>query len=250
MKGLENVYNYDITVRMNYWRVKLKHIFVVDDENDIRLLIKKYLEKEGYKVTDFSNGNSVYNEVNRLNPDLLVLDIMMPGIDGIELCKKIRKDFEIPIIFVSARGEEIDRIIGLEVGGDDYLSKPFSPRELLARIKNIFRRIDKKESKETLGEEDVVIRNTLLSPQKRSLIVNSNELNLTVKEFDILKLLMENINIAFSREQLLEKVWGYDEAGEGRIVDDVIKRIRKKLKDADSEVDIITVWGFGYKIEG
>lgn len=227
----------------------MKHIFVVDDDREIRIFVKEYLEKEGYKITDFSNAELALGEIRRLSPDLIILDIMMPGIDGIELCKKIRKEYDIPIIFVSARGEEVDRIIGLEVGGDDYLSKPFSPRELLARIKNIFRRLDKVAAKENNPSNNYSIKNTRLSIAKRLVQVKDEEVNLTVKEFEILTLLMSNPNKAFNREQLLEKVWGYDFAGEGRVVDDVIKRVRKKLLAALSEVEIITVWGFGYKIE-
>jgi DNA-binding response OmpR family regulator len=226
----------------------MKHIFTVDDDREIRMLIKKYLEKEGFKVTDFSDPTQVYSEVKRLNPDLIILDIAMPGIDGIELCKKIRKDYDIPIIFVSARGEEVDRIIGLEVGGDDYLPKPFSPRELLARIKNIFRRIEKSQS--TFLKDDVLtIKNTTISLTNRTVIVGDQELGFSVKEFELIQVFMENHNRAFTRNQLLEKIWGYDSEGESRIVDDVIKRIRKKLSTAGSEVSIITVWGYGYKSE-
>jgi DNA-binding response OmpR family regulator len=227
----------------------MKHIFVVDDDKDIRILIKKYIEKEGYKVTIFSDGTHVYNEICRLSPDLIVLDIMMPGIDGIELCKKIRKDYDIPIIFVSARGEEVDRIIGLEIGGDDYLSKPFSPRELIARIKNIFKRLDRVNNQNVVEQKDIVIKNVCLSIQKRIIEVNHVIISLTVKEFETIKLLMENCNIPISREVLLEKVWGYDYIGETRVIDDVIKRLRKKLKSAKSELTINTVWGVGYKIE-
>lgn len=227
----------------------MKHIFVVDDDKEIRFLIKRYLEKEGFKVTDFSDPTMVYSEIKRLSPDLITLDINMSGIDGIELCKKIRKDFDLPIIFISARGEEIDRIIGLEVGGDDYLAKPFSPRELLARIKNIFRRLEKTQEKGGDSGEVIVIKNTLLSNSKRGVEINGSDVSLTMKEFDILKLLMENQNKAFNRDQLLEKIWGYDFSGEGRVVDDVIKRLRKKLNLAESDVEILTVWGYGYKIE-
>ena len=124
----------------------MKHIFIVDDEKNIRDLIGKYLTKEGYKTTLFSNGSNVMAEMQRQRPDLVVLDIMMPGISGLDLCKEIRKESELPIIFVSAKDEEIDRILGLELGADDYLSKPFSPRELLIRIKNIFKRIEKQEN--------------------------------------------------------------------------------------------------------
>lgn len=226
----------------------MKHIFVVDDDKDIRILIKKYLEKEGFKVTAFINGENVYNEINRLSPDLIVLDIMMPGIDGIELCKKIRKESDIPIIFVSARGEEIDRIIGLEIGGDDYLSKPFSPRELIVRIKNIFKRLDKSNNTNSF-EESINIKNLSLYVQKRMIKIDEDIINLTVKEFETLKLLMENCNLPINREVLLEKVWGYDYIGETRVIDDVIKRLRKKLKSANSKLEICTVWGVGYKIE-
>lgn len=226
----------------------MKHIFTVDDDKEIRFLIKKYLEKEGFKVTDFSDPTVVFSEVSRLKPDLIILDIAMPGIDGIELCKKIRKECEIPIIFVSARGEEVDRIIGLEVGADDYLPKPFSPRELLARIKNIFRRIEKSQITE-VKEETITIKNTTISLTNRSIQIGERQLSLSVKEFDLVQLFMENHNRAFTRNQLLEKIWGYDTEGESRIVDDVVKRIRKKLATEGSELEIVTVWGFGYKCE-
>lgn len=226
----------------------MKHIFTVDDDKEIRFLIKKYLEKEGFKVTDFSDPLNVLSEVKRLHPDLIILDISMPGLDGIELCKKIRKESDVPIVFVSARGEEVDRIIGLEVGGDDYLPKPFSPRELLARIKNIFRRLEKTE-KIPETQQNIEIKNLQVFLEQRQVLVNGMELSLTMKEFEVLQLLLENHNRAFTRIQLLEKIWGYDSEGESRIVDDVIKRLRKKLSTVGSEVEIITVWGYGYKCE-
>lgn len=225
----------------------MKHIFVIDDESDIRQLIIKYLEKEGYKATGFASAKNVVVELGRLKPDLLVMDIMMPGIDGLELCRAIRDVSEVPIIFVSARGEEIDRILGLEMGADDYLAKPFSPRELIVRIKNIFRRMEKSSTvKKHLSLE---VMDAVLSPSQRKLTVAGVPVSLTAKEFDTLRYLMENVNVPLTREQLLEKVWGYDYFGEERIVDDVIKRIRKKLKDKASTMAVTTVWGFGYKIE-
>lgn len=226
----------------------MKHIFTVDDDKEIRFLIKKYLEKEGFKVTDFSDPLNVLSEVKRLHPDLIILDISMPGLDGIELCKKIRKESDVPIVFVSARGEEVDRIIGLEVGGDDYLPKPFSPRELLARIKNIFRRLEKTE-KVPETQLKIEVKNLQVFLEQRQVVVNGTEISLTMKEFEVLQLLLENHNRAFTRLQLLEKIWGYDSEGESRIVDDVIKRLRKKLSSVGSEVEIITVWGYGYKSE-
>ncbi len=225
----------------------MKHIFVVDDERDIRELIRKYLEKEGHKVTTFSDGTTVYDEMIRLDPDLIVMDIMMPTMDGLDLCRKIRKKSEIPIIFVSARGEEIDRILGLELGADDYLAKPFSPRELLVRIKNIFRRLDKQNTSDV--ERHMKIKDVKLYQSRRYVEISEQVLKLTTKEFDVLSYLMENKNMPIKREQLLEKIWGFDYYGENRIIDDVIKRIRKKLKDMSSDLEITTVWGFGYKIE-
>ncbi len=225
----------------------MRHIFVIDDEADIRALIVKYLEKEGFKTTTFMNGNDVAMEVERLQPDLLVMDIMMPGMDGLEVCKEIRKVSDVPIIFVSARGEEIDRIIGLELGADDYLSKPFSPRELIVRIKNIFRRLERSDITKKVSE--LSVRDVQIHLDRRSVSISGSTIGLTGKEFDTLKVLFENVNVPLTREQILEKVWGYDYFGEIRIVDDVIKRVRKKLKEHNSHLEIITVWGFGYKIE-
>lgn len=225
----------------------MKHIFVVDDESNIRDLIRRYLEKEGYKVTVFSSGENVINEVSRLKPDLLVLDIMMPGKDGLDICKEIRKNSDIPIIFVSARDEEFDRILGLELGGDDYLSKPFSPKELVVRIKNIFKRLDRNVSSVT---DEAIIKDLKIAYDRRYIEKNGQELRLTTKEYELFEFLIRNKNMPFSREQLLEKIWGYDYLGEDRMIDDLVKRIRKKLSEIGSKAEVVTVWGFGYKIEG
>lgn len=224
----------------------MKHIFIVDDERNIRDLIRKYLEKENYQVTVFENAENVINEINRLMPDLLVLDIMMPGVDGLELCKEIRKQSEIPIIFVSARDEELDRILGLELGADDYLSKPFSPRELVARIKNIFKRLEKSSH---VKSETLNIRDLKVECHRRYIERNGVELALTTKEYDLLEFLIRNRNMPFTREQLLEKVWGYDYIGDIRVIDDLIKRLRKKLAEAESALEIKTVWGYGYRVD-
>jgi len=226
----------------------VKHIFVVDDEINIRDIIKKFLEKEGgYKVTMFADGENVLSELNRLKPDLLIMDIMMPGVDGLELCKQIRKSSEVPIIFVSAKDEEFDRVLGLEIGGDDYLTKPFSLRELLARIKIIFKRLEK--SSEQNPNHFLKINDLTIYLNKRYVEKNDLTLELTTKEFDIFSFLAVNHNIPFTREELVEKIWGYDYLGGERIIDDLVKRIRKKLKEIASEVEIKTVWGYGYKIE-
>ncbi|PAB58159.1 DNA-binding response regulator [Anaeromicrobium sediminis] len=224
----------------------MKHIFVVDDEKNIRELISMYLKKEGYKVTIFSNGENVISEMNRLKPDLIVLDIMMEGIDGLDLCKEIRKNSEIPIIFVSARGEEFDRILGLELGADDYLSKPFSPRELVVRIKTILRRLNKTN----INSNDIKVKDIVICTDRRVVNKDDNEIKFTTKEYELIEFFSKNINMPFTRETLINKVWGYDYIGDERAIDDLVKRLRKKLKDADSEVQITTVWGYGYRMDG
>jgi DNA-binding response OmpR family regulator len=230
---------------MHKLEVPMKHIFVVDDEQNIRDLIKKYLEKEGYAVTTFEDGLSILSKIHEKNPDLIVLDINMPGIDGIELCKEIRKHSEVPIVFVTARDDEFDRIIGLEIGADDYLSKPFSPRELMVRIKNIFKRMNKAETQVM----HLTVKDVSVVSEKREVLVGDVPLKLTTKEYELFEFLATNAGLPFTREGLIEKVWGYDYLGDIRVIDDLVKRLRKKLKAENAELTIETVWGYGYKIE-
>ena len=227
----------------------MKHVFVIDDDANIRQLILRYLEKEGYKVTAFENADSVLDAFNAMQPDALVLDIMMPGsMDGLDLCKKIRAVSQVPIIFVSAKDEAVDRIIGLELGADDYLSKPFSPRELLVRLKIIFRRIE--PVMVTEQETSVYqIKDLKIDDSKRVCTVNDTEVPLTNNEYMLLSYLVKNKNISFTRENLIQNIWGYDYVGESRMIDDLVKRLRKKLKSADAKVEITTVWGYGYRID-
>lgn len=226
----------------------MNHIFVVDDEKRIRDLIDLYLKKEGYKVTTFPDGEEVLESFEKQKPDLLVLDIMMPGIDGLDLCKKIREISEVPIIFVSARSEELDRILGLELGGDDYLGKPFSPRELVVRIKTILKRAYK-EKKESDTEDIIKIKNLELFIDRRIIKINNEDVQFTIKEFEVLEYLMKNTNMPLSREQIISTVWGYDYDGYDRNVDDTVKRLRKKLKEHGSQMKISTVWGYGYRVD-
>ncbi len=223
----------------------MKHIFVVDDEQNIRDLIKKYLEKDGYMVSTFPDGLKILHELEAQKPDLMVLDINMPGIDGMELCKEIRKISEIPIIFVTARDDEFDRIIGLEIGGDDYMSKPFSPRELVVRIKNIFKRMNKAE----MQTDSILLKDVEISIKTRTVSVGEITLKLTTKEYELFEFMGRNAGMPFTREGLIEKVWGYDYLGDIRVIDDLVKRLRKKLKTAGADLSIETVWGYGYKIE-
>ena len=227
----------------------MKHVFVIDDDANIRQLILRYLEKEGYKVTAFENAEHVFEAFNMLQPDALVLDIMMPGtMDGLDLCKKIRTVSQVPIIFVSAKDEAVDRIIGLELGADDYLSKPFSPRELLVRLKIIFRRIEPVmvSDHETTTYQ---IKDLKIDDSKRVCSVRDKELSLTNNEYMLLAYLVKNKNISFTRENLIQNIWGYDYVGESRMIDDLVKRLRKKLKSFDAQVEITTVWGYGYRID-
>jgi len=225
----------------------VNHIFVIDDEKNIREIIRKYLEKEGYRVTLFENGKYVLNEIDRLKPDLLVIDIMMPDVDGLELCKQIRKKSELPIIFVSAKDEEFDRILGLELGADDYLTKPFSPRELVVRIKNIFKRIHNNNT--LISSSPIQIKDLYLHQDKRFIEKAGTKLDLTSKEYELMEFLLINKNLPFTRDKIVENIWGYNYFGGDRMIDDLVKRLRKKLKGVDSKVEISTVWGYGYKIE-
>ena len=227
----------------------MKHIFVIDDDANIRQLILRYLEKEGYRVTTFENADTVLEAFNAMQPDALVLDIMMPGtMDGLDLCKKIRMVSQVPIIFVSAKDEAVDRIIGLELGADDYLSKPFSPRELLVRLKIIFRRIEPVVINEV--ETSIYqIKDMKIDDSKRVCTVNDVEMTLTNNEYMLLAYLVKNKNISFTRENLIQNIWGYDYVGESRMIDDLVKRLRKKLKVMNAKVEITTVWGYGYRID-
>lgn len=230
----------------------MKKIFIVDDEQRIRELIQMYLKKEGYETFTYSNAKDTLDNFDKENPDLLILDIMMKDMDGLDLCREIRKSSDVPIIFVSARSEELDRILGLELGADDYLAKPFSPRELMVRVKTILKRYTKEylEKKDTKNDMNVTkLDNFLMYPDIRVTKYNDKEIPLTIKEFDILELLLQNINTPMSREKIISKVWGQDHDGYDRSVDDTVKRIRKKLKEAGANVEIKTVWGYGYRVD-
>lgn len=224
-------------------------IYVVDDEERIRGLIKTYLVKEGYDVEVFNDGASAFQAFMTKQADMLIIDIMMPGMDGYSLCREVRKNSDVPIIMVSAKDDEIDRILGLELGSDDYISKPFSPRELVVRVKTIFRRIKGEEPvmveavKNRLKCQDIVVL-----PDERRIVKDEKDIDFTAKEYDFVFYLIKNKNKVFTREQLINSIWGYDYIGDTRAIDDLVKRVRKKLAQVDSKLEIITVWGYGYKI--
>lgn len=222
-------------------------ILIVDDEQNIIELGQMYLEQEGYTVISATDGTVAYQQIIEDPPSLIVLDLMLPGMDGLEICRRVRATSDIPIIMLTARSEDIDKIVGLELGADDYLTKPFNPRELVARVRAILRRIDRKSAPPDEKTSVVQLDNLMIEPEKRSVTVDGESVELRVKEFDLLVTLARNPSRVFSRERLLEVVWGYDFAGETRTVDVHIAHLRHKLKGMKPSID--TVWGIGYKLE-
>ena len=228
-------------------------IYVVDDEESVRTVVERYLDRDGYDVRSFADGEAALAALETLLPDMLILDIMLPGLSGYELCKWIRARSELPIIMVSARDEEVDRILGLELGSDDYLSKPFSPRELAARVRTVFRRarpLPPAPEGEAGAPEHPVCGDLTLRDEERRIVAGDRDLVLTAKEFELLAYLIRHRSRAFTREQLLTQVWGYEFIGDERAIDDLVKRLRKKIAGADAHAEIVTVWGYGYKLEG
>lgn len=226
-----------------------KLIYIADDETNIRNIIKSFLIKEGFDVETFDDGSKLFEAFNKKTADMLVIDIMMPNMDGYSLCALVRQKSSVPIIIVSAKDTEPDKIAGLTLGSDDYLTKPFSPMELIARIKSIFRRIEldntsSSKHKNTLTVEDITINSDL-----KQVEFNGIDIGLTKMEFEVVYYLTANKNRAVSRSELLDKIWGFENEVETRATDDMIKRIRKKLSDAGSTLKIETVWGFGFKIQ-
>ncbi|QAS53207.1 response regulator transcription factor [Halobacillus litoralis] len=219
-------------------------IGLVEDDPNIREIVEAYLTKEGYEVKAVDTAEKAWDVFETGAPDLWVLDIMLPGMDGYEFCKRIRQTSEVPILIISAKDEEVDKILGLELGGDDYLTKPFSPRELVARVKRHLKKWEAMKPLPEQGEEKITAGDFVLNQQERRVYFKGEEIEVTTKEFEILKILGAQENRAFSREELLVKVWGDDYFGSDRAVDDLIKRLRKKMKDLPIE----TVWGHGYRL--
>lgn len=226
-----------------------KLIYIADDEVNICNIIRSFLMKEGFAVQTFHDGRSILDAFRKKNADLLIMDIMMPEMDGFSLCSAIRELSSVPIIIVSARDSETDRIIGLNLGSDDYLTKPFSPMELVARVKSIFRRIEL-DTRNNSGTHPVLAADVVFYPDRRAAECKGKNLNLTVMEFNLMLYLASNKNRAISREELLNKVWGFESDTGTRATDDMIKRIRSKLLDAGSNLTIETVWGYGFRIAG
>jgi DNA-binding response OmpR family regulator len=220
-----------------------ERVLVVDDEPNIVELARMYLEKEGYRVESASDGATALEQIQTHEPALIVLDLMLPELDGFEVCRRTRAKSDVPIIMLTARDEDVDKIVGLELGADDYLTKPFNPRELVARVKAILRR---SEGSSRPNEKPLHVADLTIDPARREVSVAGEPIALRAKEFDLLRAFAENKGIVLTREQLLNKVWGYDFYGETRTVDVHVAHLRKRLKG--SRVSIETLTGVGYKL--
>ena len=218
-------------------------VLVVEDEASIASFVSLYLKNAGYDVTTAATGADALRSLERDQPSLVVLDLMLPDIDGIEICRRIRQKSDLPILMLTARDEDVDKIIGLEVGADDYMTKPFNPRELVARVKSILRRATpdrQQRESETIQHGDLFV-----DAGRREVRVGDGEVQLAPKEFDLLWELLDHRGLVLTRDQLLERVWGYTFAGDTRTVDVHVRQLRRKLGDASP---IVTVWGVGYKV--
>jgi DNA-binding response OmpR family regulator len=219
-------------------------VLVVDDEPIVREVVVRYLEREGYRTLEAGDGDLARSLLERHSPSLVVLDVMLPGTDGLELCRWIRARSELPIIMLTARGEEADRIVGLELGADDYVTKPFSPRELAARVRTVLRR----SAPEAARTEQVSVADLTINAGTREVTKAGAPLRLTVKEFDLLWFLARHPRHVFSRDQLMDRVWGYEAALDTGTVTVHVRRLREKIEDDPSHPRFLeTVWGVGYR---
>lgn len=219
-------------------------ILLVDDEQHIVDLARMYIEQEGFRVDSATDGRIALQKILDAPPALVVLDLMLPGVDGWEICRRVRTLSDVPIIMLTARDDDIDKIVGLELGADDYLTKPFNPRELVARIRAILRRSHAPKAKGSTPQ--ITLQNLTIYPEQRQVRVDGRPVSLRMKEFDLLLTLAENPGVVFSREKLLDLVWGYDFAGETRTVDVHIAHLRHKLAGLQPVIE--TVWGVGYRL--
>lgn len=224
--------------------MKKKLILICDDEAGIHESLRLYLEKDGFAVHSVYRGDAVMGAFFSLAPDLIILDIMMPGQSGTDVCAEIRKTSTVPVIMLTAKGEEVDRLLGFELGADDYIVKPFSPREVVSRIHVIFRRLDSMEA----AKGALKIGNTTVDIQSYDVSCGEERIVLSPKEVEIVYLLAGHPRQVFTREQLLDSIWGYDFDGDTRVVDTAIKRIRRKMPERSS-IYIKSVYGVGYKAE-
>jgi DNA-binding response OmpR family regulator len=220
----------------------LNTILVVDDEKNISQLVRMYLTNEGFDVVVANDGKEALEKARQAKPILIVLDLMLPNVNGLDVCKQLRRDSDVPIIMLTARGDDVDRIVGLEVGADDYVSKPFNPRELVARVKAVLRRSKPVDR----VPEPITVGNLQIDPARREVVIAGKQITLRAKEFDLLLTFAQNLGLVLDRERLLNLVWGFDYLGDSRTIDVHVTWLREKL--ATSTCRIQTVWGVGYKL--
>lgn len=230
--------------------VNKQKILIVDDDNNIAELISLYLTKECFDTQIINDGESVSGALETFRPDLILLDLMLPGMDGYQVCREVRTKSSIPIIMLSAKGEVFDKVLGLELGADDYMEKPFDSKELVARVKAVLRRFKAPapQPQTTPDVECVEYPELIINRTNYSVIYMGHSIEMPPKELELLYFLASSPNHVFTREQLLDQIWGYDYAGESRTVDVHIKRLRAKIKDHE-KWKISTIWGIGYKFE-
>ena len=222
-------------------------ILIVDDDENICELLRLYLEKDGFETIVVSDGEKAVEYEAKYSPDLILLDIMLPGLDGWQVCREIRKTSDTPIIMLTAKGETFDKILGLELGADDYVSKPFDTKEVIARIKAVLRRSSDNDKQNQIKE--VRYDKLKINLTNYELVVDGNTVDTPPKELELIYHLASNPNRVYTRDQLLDEVWGFDYYGDSRTVDVHVKRLREKLEDISSEWSLKTVWGVGYKFE-
>lgn len=228
-----------------------KKLLVIDDDRSINELISLYFTKEGYEVDTCYDGLSAIEAFRNFEPDIVLLDLMLPGMDGYDVCREIRRESQVPIIMLTARGETLDKVVGLELGADDYVQKPFEAKELVARVKAVLRRTENTSKKDNEQSERVEFEGLAVDKSRYTVQIASQDVEMPPKELELLFFLASNPNRVFTREQLLGNVWGYDFFGESRTVDVHVKRIREKIDALNAALpwSIKTVWGVGYKFD-
>ena len=222
-------------------------ILIVDDDENICELLNLYLKKDGFDTSIAYNGRQAVELAEKYNPDLILLDIMLPELDGWQVCREIRKKSEVPIIMLTAKGETFDKILGLELGADDYVTKPFDTKEVVARIKAVLRRSN--DNEKTDKKEEVRYDKLIINLTNYELVVDGKPIDTPPKELELIYHLASNPNRVYTRDQLLDEVWGFDYFGDSRTVDVHVKRLREKLENVSEEWSLKTVWGVGYKFE-
>ena len=224
-------------------------IYIADDEKNIRDVITKFLESDGYSVSAFENGDQLMQAFLKKPAQLVILDIMMPGTDGLTICKQLREITNVPIIMLSAKDTEFDYVQGITIGGDDYLTKPFRPTTLLMRVRSLLRRMDMNNPKATEDKpQSLTVGNLEFNAPAKTVYCNGKAIGFSQTELKMLTYMLKNTEKAYSKEELLEKIWGFETQVETRVTDETLRRIRRKLSLAGSNVSVETIWGYGYKI--